>query len=435
MRTIPGRILPILAIFGALLAPAGPSAADEEAPLATGKVKLQFKTSRQVHSDQEIEVLRVNADGTAETVKDRNGDPLKGRPDDLESRTDRLGNRSARVNQDADDADRDIYTIRLPPGVYIIRVTDPTNPESDRSIQSPKFRVTGEKNIKIPLGVRLAPGSNGGEFDVPERFRVDAPTGSTPGAGTDGHAMGSFPDRPAFTFNVGLLAGAGIGGPEVKLTQDALSNPFRGEDDSAGGIFAADIYLLADLGRIADVPDLRGWTPVVTAGVFAGAEDVGGEDDIWHRLDLVNPIEPDTKIQIGGASGFWAPHVGFGLKSVDGPRDFYMPTQFILFGGVHQSNSEVDVAFEQPGGTTRFHEEEDGYDPMVGLRVGADVRFEMFGEEQELYLNFVYFHVFGSGESSTTKDDQFGNPVKLTVRDAARDFFMLGASMPFEIAY
>ena len=169
-------------------------------------------------------------------------------------------------------------------------------------------------------------------------------------------------------------------------------------------------------------------------GAFAGARGLGGEDDFTHQLDLVNPIEPDTDVQIGGASGFWAPYVGISIERLEEGRERpggLTATKFGFMVGAHQANTSVDVDFEQPGGHTRFHLTEDSYNPMIGLRIDGEAPFELLGSE--VYLNLAYFHVFGTGGSEETKKDQFGHDVTVKVDAGDIDVFMLGATIPFTL--
>src|SRR5262245_13508287 len=153
-----------------------PEASAQESK-ASGNVKLQFKTSPLTHNDQEIEVLRVKPDGTTETVTDSQGRQLKGKPGDLAERgkSDQFEldkdepKKTPRVTQDTAERNEDVFTIRLQPGTYVIRITDPTNPEADQSMETPKFKVGADK---VKIGVRLAPGSKeaGNQVEIDKKY-------------------------------------------------------------------------------------------------------------------------------------------------------------------------------------------------------------------------------------------------------------------------
>lgn len=217
-------------------------------------------------------------------------------------------------------------------------------------------------------------------------------------------------------FGVGPRADLIIGqGTNVIITQQLIGG--GGETVRVDGSGDASLFLGLDATISVDltaigVPPLGKFVPIVGVDAFAGAFGIGGETTDRRRLDLVNPIVPDTTVTVGGESFGWGAFGKFGFKfETDSPRPqdrvFFAFDYFDAKIGVVQRNTPVNIVFEQPGGSTRFDLTNDAIIPVIGLSGGGTI--DLFGLPAQLSGDFNW--LIGGGSQSFEETDQFGNNV------------------------
>jgi hypothetical protein len=362
--------------MGSLLLLAG---LNPPAAFADGVVRLEIRPSPTT-PDVTVELVEVKKkpDGTTEDVpvKDRDGTPIKERPDKLRNLVKPPSDENpegGRVGENAEDRRKERISLTLPAGTYKFRIVDV---KSGATKETGKFVVpegagSDQKNadgVRVKA-VKLTMSGREGDLYIPEGYRVSQADSSVLEPGSEYAAAPGLLPVPAFAgFEVAFTPGGTFG--HIGTRQNtSFSDKASGKaiQYDAANLHGDVRYYLGDLGGVGGVhPSLL--VGLKGAGTLGGAETglrednhpPGGEADSFVRYEI---------------GGSLTPYLGLVVADFDCSRINLLVGPRITFAKISGSTDESGGGGEQE----EFNRNVVQVGPAVGVELDIPITQASFG--------------------------------------------------------